>query len=108
VKIQRVRDHQVFAAARDAGVLVRIKRIAAHQPKQYYLRPAGPRFRSANNHLCVHGYACFLDALFAREPGARVETSIAVYEGREDFLLHTERDAKRGAEMFPEACKCES
>jgi len=104
MKIQRIRHEQILEAARDVGVLVTTYR--DDSGTTYFVKPAGRRFRSERGVLCAHGYQAFFDAIFAREDGAAITTSIARYRGRDDFERQRHQDLKRAIQMFPEECEC--
>lgn len=62
--------------------------------------------------VCWHGHADFMTLVFQRDPSARIETGIATYAGRDDFLANYLETAWRniGAMIAPvamaSACRC--
>ena len=58
---------------------------------QLTLRPAGSRYYRRGNDgrriwaVCWHGHRDFFRALFEKAPDAKVRTTVANYDGREDF-----------------------
>lgn len=106
MRIQRAKHETVLEAGRDVGVLVS----AYHDETgtTYFLKPAGHRFRDTKNGtLCAHGYQAFFGALFAREEGAAITTSIARYRGKEEFDRARQSDLRRAITLFPQECECE-
>lgn len=62
--------------------------------------------------VCWHGHADFMTLVFERDDTARIETGIATYAGRADFLANYTETAYRniGAPIAPvamaSACRC--
>lgn len=62
--------------------------------------------------VCWHGHADFMTLVFEADDTARIETGIATYAGRDDFLAHYVGTAFRniGAPIAPvamaSACRC--
>lgn len=62
--------------------------------------------------VCWHGHADFMTLVMQRDPSARIETGIATYAGRDDFLANYTDTAFRniGAPIAPvamaSACRC--
>jgi hypothetical protein len=62
--------------------------------------------------VCWHGHADFMTLVMQRDPSARIETGIATYAGRADFLANYTETAWRniGAPIAPvamaSACRC--
>ncbi len=71
----------------------------------------GPTGRHSVN-LCWHGHTAFMEALFALEPDARIESALARYNGVAEFNAHYDATGSRniGSQVHPilafEACDC--
>lgn len=64
--------------------------------------------------VCYHGHKQFLRVLFEKEPSCRVVSSMATFDGQEDFLRNAWEVAEKnvGSIMYPisygETCNCDS